>query len=300
MEAPVDWLLEGEPWVVYRTYTEIMDENPLSESIRNCREEIVNHPRVKPIVSILSGWPGEVLTSHKFAGHPLHLLSLMADFGVSGSDPGISEIIQTIIKTRSGKEPFRVLMNINVHFHGSGKDQLAWALCDAPLVTYSMIRMGFQDHPAVKESLDFLVDLGGNNGWPCAVSREMGRFRGPGRKDDPCPYATLLMLKCLALTEEGMNSEAAHIGVESLLTLWERSCEVHPYLFYMGTDFRKLKAPLVWYDLLHVLDVLSCFSWTHEDDRVLEMLDLLISQADDQGRYTPGSIWLFWKEWDFG
>ena len=32
-------------------------------------------------------------------------------------------------------------------------------------------------------------------------------------------------------------------------------------MFFMGTDFRKLKVPLVWYDLLHVLDVLSSFPW---------------------------------------
>ena len=37
------------------------------------------------------------------------------------------------------------------------------------------------------------------------------------------------------------------------------------YLFGMGTDFRKLKAPLVWLDILHVLDVLSRFKVVHND-----------------------------------
>jgi hypothetical protein len=29
--------------------------------------------------------------------------------------------------------------------------------------------------------------------------------------------------------------------------------------FYMGTDFCKHKVPLVWYDILHVVDVLTQF-----------------------------------------
>jgi hypothetical protein len=68
----------------------------------------------------------------------------------------------------------------------------------------------------------------------------------------------------------------------------------------MGTDFRKLKAPLVWYDILHVLDVLSLFPWLKQDARLLDMLDTLRSKADDQGRFTPESIWTVWKDWEFG
>jgi hypothetical protein len=71
-------------------------------------------------------------------------------------------------------------------------------------------------------------------------------------------------------------------------------------MFYMGTDFRKLKVPLVWYDLLHVLDVLSRFPWLAGDARLLDMLALLKSKADAEGRFTPESIWTAWKDWEFG
>ena len=40
----------------------------------------------------------------------------------------------------------------------------------------------------------------------------------------------------------------------------------------MGTDFRKLKVPFVWYDLMHVLDVLSRFPWLIRMTRLLDML----------------------------
>jgi hypothetical protein len=85
-----------------------------------------------------------------------------------------------------------------------------------------------------------------------------------------------------------------------MLTLWENSQEQHPYIFYMGTDFRKLKVPLVWYDLVHVLDVLSQFSWLKGDPRLREMAAILKSKADDEGRFTPESVWMAWKDWEFG
>jgi hypothetical protein len=57
---------------------------------------------------------------------------------------------------------------------------------------------------------------------------------------------------------------------------------------------------LVWYDLLHVLDVLSRFRWLAHDARLLDMLTLLKGKADAHGRFTPESVWTAWKDWDFG
>jgi hypothetical protein len=138
------------------------------------------------------------------------------------------------------------------------------------------------------------------NGWPCAVSPELGKFRGPGRKDDPCPYATLVMLKVLAHAPDIRESKAAEIGVETLLSLWAESNEKHPYMFFMGTDFRKLKAPLFWYDILHVLDVLSHFAWTRKDKRFQQMLKTVEAKANSDGQFISESVWTAWKDWDFG
>jgi hypothetical protein len=71
-------------------------------------------------------------------------------------------------------------------------------------------------------------------------------------------------------------------------------------MFYMGTDFRKLKAPFVWYDLLHVLEVLSQFPWLATDARFQDMMDALEQKADPQGRFCSESIWTPWKTWEFG
>ena len=68
----------------------------------------------------------------------------------------------------------------------------------------------------------------------------------------------------------------------------------------MGTDFRKLKAPSLWYDLLNVAAVLSRFPRVHADPRFKEMIRLIKSKGDEEGFFTPESVYLKLKAWDFG
>jgi hypothetical protein len=61
-----------------------------------------------------------------------------------------------------------------------------------------------------------------------------------------------------------------------------------------------LKAPLIWYDILHVMDVLSQFPWACNDPRLREMRGIIETKSSAEGRFTPESVWMAWKEWDFG
>jgi hypothetical protein len=256
--------------------------------------------QVQNLVAELSGWPWIVISSHKSANQPFHKLTFIADLGLVAHDPGVNVIVARILEHQSTEGPFQLPMNIPTHYGGTGQDQWAWALCDAPLIVYALVKFGLGNEPVVQAAIKNLVGLIRDNGWPCAVSKELGKFRGPGRKDDPCPFANLAMLKALSEIEALRDSPACHIGADTLLTLWSESTTRHPYMFYMGTDFRKVKVPFVWYDLMHVLDVLSRFSWLKEDTRLLEMLEILKSKADKQGRFTLESIWTAWKDWEFG
>ena len=71
------------------------------------------------------------------------------------------------------------------------------------------------------------------------------------------------------------------------------------FLFGIGTDFRKLKYPFVWYNVLHVVDVLSRFPFVHTDPRFREMVEAITTQADERGRYTANSMYRAWKGWSF-
>jgi hypothetical protein len=300
VNVPIDWLLEGEPWVAYRARRDLLRQAEQDPPVVSARQSMLADGRVQALLAELSAWPGTVISSHKSAGQPFHKLTFCADLGLKVTDPGVDKIVAHILEHQSAEGPFQLPTNIPAHFGGTGQDQWAWALCDAPLIVYALVEFGLHGEPAVRAAVDHLAGLVRDNGWPCAVSQELGRFRGPGRKEDPCPFANLAMLKALSVVDELRGSQACHIGAETLLTLWHESTTRHPYIFYMGTDFRKLKVPFVWYDLVHVLDVLSRFPWLREDSRLLDMLAILRDKADAQGRFALESVWTAWKGWEFG
>jgi len=296
----VEWLLQGEPWIEYRTRLDLLGQTEKDPQVVTARKAMLADAKIQSLLTELIDWPGIVLNSHKSASQSFHKLAFIADLGLRVSDPPIKKIVNKVMERQSKQGPFQLTMNIPSHFGGSGKDEGAWALCDAPIVVSALIQMGLSDDKRAQTAVTYLDGLVRDNGWPCAVSPELGKFRGPGRKDDPCPYATLVMLKVLAGIPELQEGKSAKIGVETLLSLWDESKERHPYMFFMGADFRKLKAPLFWYDILHVLDVLSQFKWAGKDRRFKEMLKIVESKADNDGRFVPESIWTAWKDWDFG
>jgi len=300
MKIPIDWLLEGEPWIEYRARRDLLGQFEKDPQVKSARKSMLANAQVQDLVAELSDWPGTVISSHKSASQPFHKLTFIADLGLVAPDPGVDLIIARILEHQSAEGPFELPMNIPAHYGGTGHNQWAWALCDAPLIVYALVKFGLENEPVVQMAIKYLAGLVRDNGWPCVVSKELGKFRGPGRKEDPCPFATLAMLKACSEIEALRDSPACHIGADTLLALWIESMTRNPYMFYMGTDFRKLKVPLVWYDIMHVLDVLSRFSWLKEDARFLDMLEILKSKADRQGRFTLDSIWTAWKSWEFG
>ena len=299
-EDTLNWLLAGEPWVAWRSRVVLLNQPADSPDVMESHQAVLDSSDISTLVSQLVDWPAPLLNSHKSASHPLHLLSFLVDIGLTANDSGMSHVIERIFAHQCAQGPFQMMGNISPKYGGSGQDVYAWALCDAPLVLYSLVKLGLSEDARVQTAIKYLVDLVRENGWPCAVSPELGKWRGPGRKDDPCPYATLVMLKLLAEVTEYANSSQTKIGTETLLSLWERSLEQHPYIFYMGKNFRKLKAPLVWYDILHVADVLSHFTFLRTDPRLREMMQIMQTKADENGRYTPESTYQAWKSWDFG
>ena len=295
----IEWLMDGPAYVRYRTMLDLLGLESSHETTEKAREEMRADPGFRSLVSKVSE-PWRPLNSHKSASHPIHLLEFLAEIGVRKDDSGIPLILDRLMATISEEGQFRVSMVIPKHFGGSGEENLAWILCDAPLVVSSMARMGLSNDPRVVRAAEHIAALSSENGWRCKGSKEIGKFRGPGRKDDPCPYATLISLKALSEFPHLSSGNVARSGTECLLDLWERSREKHPYQFYMGTDFRKVKAPLVWYDILHVAEVLSRFKNVRNDPRFKDMLSVLSSRADPQGRMIPGSVWQDYRDWEFG
>ena len=125
MRIPIDWLLEGDPWIEYRTRRDLLGQSEKDPQVMSARESMLTEAKVRGLVSELADWPGSVLSNHKSAGHPIHKLTFLADMGLVSDDPGMGVIIARILKHQSAEGPFQVTMNIPVHFGGTGQDQ--WA-----------------------------------------------------------------------------------------------------------------------------------------------------------------------------
>lgn len=287
------WLSEGDPVLRY-----LVKRDHLFEVTGTDKANALAHPPLRSLVTAVNEkWPP--LTSHKSAGHPIHALVFLSELGLGEEELGVGAAIKRIMDSMANEGTFQVNMKITKGHGGTGEEGLGWALCDAPLLSYALIRFGHGGEASVQRSVSTIRTLARENGWPCVTSSSLGGFRGPGRKEDPCPYANLISLRLMAAAGLTDTTEAK-AGVGAALQLWSQSWDRHPYMFYMGTDFRKLKVPLIWYDIIHLADVLSLFPLARNDDRTKEIVSIIEGQAAGGEGYVPGSVWTAWKDWDMG
>lgn len=297
----LNYLLNAkETYTAYKTMTDLVGMDRNDQAVIAARKRMLADPLIKGLVSELEGWPGEVLSSHKSAGQAYHRLSFLAEIGMDRDDPGMKEILDKVYESMAPDGIPRLTTMIPERYGGTGEITSAWALCDAPTTLYALAKIVSPEDAVVRAGFMKLLSLAKENGWPCTVSKELGSFRGPGKKDDPCPYATVIMLKLISAFDDYKSSIEAKNGVECILDLWENSRSKHPYIFYMGDDFRKLKAPFVWYDILNVCDILSRFEFAAKDQRLVEMAGIITGKRGEGGRLIPESEWKAWKGWDFG
>ncbi len=300
MNATLEWMLEcGDPWVRYRTLIDLLHYPEFAPEVQASRKEMLTHPEIQSLLAEVADWPGYALKRHNDANHPLHKLATLADFGLKADDPGIDIGIDAILSHQSPEGSFQSLVNIPSAFGGCSEDQWTWILCDAPILLYALIAMGLGSDQRVVLAADHLESIVSNNGWRCICSPDLGKFRGPGRKEDPCPIANVYALRALSLLPDRLDGQAVQKGVEMLLWQWEIQKQRKIYLFGIGTDFRKLKYPLVWYDILHVVEVLSRFPFVLHDPRFGEMLEQITCRADEVGRYQATSMYKAWQRWEF-
>jgi len=297
----IEWLLtSNEPWTRYRTLIDLLEQSKQGPEVLTAREEMLAHPQVKALLQHVSTWPGYALQRHNDAQHPLYALSTLADFGLKVHDHEIASTLEAVLAHQSAEGLFQTQVKIPKAFGGTDEEMWTWVLCDAPTLLYALQAMGMGKDERVIKAVEYLANLVDDNGWRCKSAPEFGgKFRGPGRREDPCPIVNVYALKALSQRPDLMDSTAGHLGVEMLLGHWEKRGEKKYYLFGIGTDFHKLKYPFIWYDILHVVDVLSPYPFAHSDNRFQEMVEAIRSQADGEGRYTAGSMYRAWKGWSF-
>ncbi|MGD2206419.1 MAG: hypothetical protein PVH17_06540 [Anaerolineae bacterium] len=300
MTDTIEWLLScDEPWTRYRVLRDLLDRPEDDAEVGAARAEMLAHPQVQDLVADAATWGDRPLKRHSDASHPIYAFGTLADFGLRADDSSLPGSIEAVLAHQAPEGAFQTVVNIPTRFGGSGEDEWSWMACDAPTLLYALLAAGLGGDERVQKAVAHLAGLVDDNGWRCRADAKLGKFRGPGRKADPCPMVNVYALKALSLVPELLDSPATHSGAEMLLGHWERQTERKIYLFGIGTDFRKLKYPFVWYNVLHVVDVLSRLPFVHDDPRFREMLEAITVQADEQGRYTATSMYRAWKGWSF-
>lgn len=287
-----------DEWLKYTVRLNLGCEQ--KDSLAEIRNVALADSRIQSYLKDVKHFHSTLVTNHKNPDLPIHKLLFLLGLGFDMDVPEIKAAVEEILKHQDEHGIYQSIINVPKHFGGTGKDGFSWCLCDAPLLLLALLKAGMDYHEYVKRGVDYLISLCRDNGFPCAVSPELGKFRGPGKKDDCCPYATLIMADLLSYIPEYQDSQVAVSSVKALLSLWENSLEQHPYMFYMGTDFRKLKAPSCWYDIVSVAGVLSKYEFVRDDFRFVEMITHIRGKQDKDGFFTPESAYQKLKGWDFG
>lgn len=301
MRAQLEWLLESdEPWTRFHALLELDGRRQDDPDVVATRAEMAVAEPVRELVALAGEWPGYPLKRHNDAAHPIYAIATLADFGLDRSDPGIEAIADALLEHFDG-EAFESLLWLPRFLTKDAEDseRWAWMLCDAPTLLHALLAFGYGHDRRVLRAVETLAQRVHSNGWRCGAASSLPSFGGPGRKHDACPIATTAALKALAHTPLRDDPGLVGPGIGVLLDHWEHQRDYKLKMFGIGTEFRRLKYPFVWYDILHVADVLSQFPGALADPRFGEMVEAISVQADDQGRHTAGSMYRAWRDWSF-
>ena len=80
MDELSKWLVEGEPWVEYKTRVDLLGQSEKEFEVVRARKEMIKHPKIQLLLEDLNNWPGIVLSSHKSARQLFHKLFFYCGF----------------------------------------------------------------------------------------------------------------------------------------------------------------------------------------------------------------------------
>jgi len=289
----VQWLAGSEyPWVRRIARDELgaaVDEPGLDEAV-------LASPLIQWIVELLHGnWL--MVKGHNKSDHPLNLLRMLHELGGSSVDSILAEMLDRVFG-RVSAEGLPLTEVIEGRWGSKPGEPWMWYACDAPLYVGVAARVGMLDDPRVRRAAETILAQSRDNGWGCLSSRS--DFRGPGRKADPCPIAILDALYALAPFDEYADHPTLATGVNVLLTHAERGYDHKLFMFGAGRKLFRLKYPHAWYDLANLLSVLAMVPAGRSEPRTARLAERILEQADNDGFFTPGSIYMAWKGYDFG
>jgi prenyltransferase beta subunit len=292
-EELVEWLLAGEPWVVYRTLTDLLDKDEEANVVVIAKTAIPQHPFIQNIFGGLNeegywGTPKDIHTWWPKKNTTFWILPMLGDFGFTIEDKKIARVCEYVFSTQ-------------LPFGGFGWDPPTQAYdCHSAIIMESLARLGLLEDSRLQIAYDWLVKRQRlDGGFWC---KNTGQVGGPREKEPSCAMATMFVLGALAENPKLRNSEIAKNGVDFLFNCWQNRQKMRyaGHDSQIGTDWDKLKYPFTDYKILKFLDVLSKYQYAKQRLQESEIVALLLSKQDEGGRFTPESIHKAWSDFDFG
>jgi len=289
----VEWLLDGEPWVVYRTTTDLLGKGEKDKAVTAARSAIAEHALIKRIFRGLNedgywGKPKDIHTWWPRKDTTFWLLPVLGDFGFTVEDKRIARACEYVFSTQ-------------LESGGFGWDPPTKPSdCHSSIIIESLAKLGLLQDTRLGEAYEWLIKRQRvDGGFWC---KDTGQIGGSREKEPSCALATMCVLRALARNPKLQNSETARKGAGFLLSCWQNRGKMKyaGHDSQIGTDWGKLKYPFVDYKILGFLDALSQFEHAKKGLRKSGMLTALLAKQDNNGRFVPESIVKFWSGFDFG
>jgi len=279
-EELVEWLLVGEPWVAYRTLTDLLEKKEKDDVVLTTRKAIPEHPLIKKIFEGLNkdgywGTPKDIHTWWPRKDTTFWILPMLADFGFTIEDRRLARACEYVFSTQ-------------LESGGFGWDPPTKPSdCHSAIIIESLAKMDLLGDIRVQKAYDWLLKSQRlDGGFWC---KNTGQIGGPREKEPSCAMATMFVLGALAQNPKLRDTEIAVKGVDFLIMCWKNRGKMRyaGHDSQIGSDWEKLKYPFTDYKILKFLDVLSQFKHAKQRLQESEMVNLLISKRDSEGKvYT--------------
>ncbi|PKQ16570.1 MAG: hypothetical protein CVT67_04015 [Actinobacteria bacterium HGW-Actinobacteria-7] len=306
---PLPWILSSdEPFARWTALTAIRHRASDDSEVASAHAQVIADERVQSLLGALPRW-GE----DDFPGHhsPLFLpnrLNLLADMGVgAGDEQRVEALLEQMLAHQDRHGHFQSLGKAP----GRPKPEWGSLLCDTHAIADVLLRFGRRGDDRLSRALERmrteLATTSQGDAWQC-VPDARTLFRGPGRKADVCPQVTLEALRAFSQLPEEREPWLLN-AARTPLEVWRRRAEERPYQFGHGYQFKSVKWPNFWYDVLWVVETVGRFPelWrapsAHAEDRqaVAELAACLIAyNLDEHGRVVPRRAYKGFESFSFG
>jgi hypothetical protein len=288
----MDWLLNSAPWTHYMTRKHLLSERMDGKTTTSCIRHILADKHISRLINETSDYFPVLATRHTDSKLSHYKLRMLSDFGLK-KEHGLQDQIKLVKKKRNnGCYAIRQLLPIK---HSDSANEWNALPCDNPLILYILLSMGDHDEQTAKQVEHLKLQWETPVGWFCHLPFVESQFK---REKIGCPMAAIMALEVFSLDEKTKESKYARNAFQAVAHHFNLGKSI--YFFGRGKKFFTFKYPFIWYNSLYMADVLTRFEFTKKHDAVIQLMDWIKKGCDDEGRYKPNSIFLEYRDWDFG